>query len=339
MAIKIFFGNYKGGVGKTTSVFQVGINMAQNHNKNVLLLDLDPQASLSKICTKRDIPLDGVPIESTFNYILEIYALQFRRLGKLDILSSSNIFNNETFTNLASMTKNAVKTKTFPNGSLSFIPTRMDIANARINDIADQVSRYSMGIVGVAKLIEDIENIPDIKLDYILIDCPPSLNSIIQAVFLKSDYYIIPTIADDISISGVMDYIKVIEKTIQKYTYDSAVGGILLEKMFSKSPKLIGIFETMAVEISKSASSSFLSDLNNQLQENNVEIFDKSYPFMKNDIVDGLSDKRCYIFESKIHMKNNRSDKNNLGIPYKTMNFEPHDEYNNLTDDLLKICE
>ena len=40
MAKKIFFGNHKGGVGKTTSVFQIGINMAQNHNKKVLLLDL-----------------------------------------------------------------------------------------------------------------------------------------------------------------------------------------------------------------------------------------------------------------------------------------------------------
>ena len=334
MAIKIFFGNYKGGVGKTTSVFQVGINMAQKHNKNVLLLDLDPQASLSKICMKwENISLDNVPIESTLNYLLEIYTLQFRRLGKLDILSSANIFNNETFTNLANMTKNAVKTKKFSNGSLSFIPTRMDIANARINDIADQVSRYSMGIVGVAKLIEDIEKTPDIKPDYILIDCPPSLNAIIQAVFLKSNYYIIPTIADDISISGVMDYIKVIEKTVQKYTYDSAVGGILLEKMFSKPPKLIGIFETMAKAKSETSSNDVLMGLNMELYHNNIEELENSKPFTRKIA------ERNYILSEKVYHRDNRSNPNDYGIPYKTSRAEYHDEYDKITTQIIKICE
>lgn len=40
----IFVGNYKGGVGKTTTV----LNFAEyfsNENKNVLVLDIDPQSS------------------------------------------------------------------------------------------------------------------------------------------------------------------------------------------------------------------------------------------------------------------------------------------------------
>ena len=44
----MFIGNYKGGVGKTTSV----LNFAENFTKmgkKILVLDLDPQSSLSEI--------------------------------------------------------------------------------------------------------------------------------------------------------------------------------------------------------------------------------------------------------------------------------------------------
>lgn len=47
----ILWGNYKGGVGKTTSVFQVATYFAEA-GKKVLLVDMDPQCSLSNICCK-----------------------------------------------------------------------------------------------------------------------------------------------------------------------------------------------------------------------------------------------------------------------------------------------
>lgn len=330
MSTKIFFGNYKGGVGKTTSVFQIGINMAQNHNKNVLLLDLDPQASLSKICSKfTDKKLDEIHIESTLNYLLEIYMLMFRRYGKLDILSSNTQGKPE-------LIKKAIFTKNFDNskGSLSFIPTRMDIVNGRINDLAEQTSRYSMGIVGISTLIDDIQYNMDKKFDYILIDCPPSINPIIQAMFLKSDYYLIPTIADDISVAGVMDYIRVIEKTVLKYTYDSAVGSLLLEKVFSKSPILIGILETMANTRSSEMTKGILNGLNDELINNNIEIASKSKPFMRKN-----SQYRNYIFENNIRHRDNKTDINNLGIPQKTVKAQLHTEYDNITSDIINICQ
>ena len=39
MAKKVFFGNYKGGVGKTTSVFNIARYLCEDYNKRILLLD------------------------------------------------------------------------------------------------------------------------------------------------------------------------------------------------------------------------------------------------------------------------------------------------------------
>ena len=49
MAKKIFIGNYKGGVGKTTFAYNMGC-ILRKRKKRVLMIDLDPQSSLSEIC-------------------------------------------------------------------------------------------------------------------------------------------------------------------------------------------------------------------------------------------------------------------------------------------------
>ncbi|MEJ6401212.1 ParA family protein [Nicoliella lavandulae] len=45
----ISFANQKGGVGKTTTTFEVAENLSQQFDKRVLIIDLDPQASLTSI--------------------------------------------------------------------------------------------------------------------------------------------------------------------------------------------------------------------------------------------------------------------------------------------------
>ncbi len=48
---KVFaFINYKGGVAKTTSAYHIGCWLSWAKNKNVLLIDIDPQTNLTFLC-------------------------------------------------------------------------------------------------------------------------------------------------------------------------------------------------------------------------------------------------------------------------------------------------
>jgi chromosome partitioning protein len=95
----------------------------------------------------------------------------------------------------------------------------------------------------ISRFLDDIQE--EMDYDFILIDCPPTSNLIIQSVFLACDYYLIPTVGDEISTDGVADYITEIESAYLKYAYDDKIGGAILKYYFGKRPESIGVLETM----------------------------------------------------------------------------------------------
>lgn len=222
MTKKIFFGNYKGGVGKTTTVFEIGVHLATEYQQKVLLIDLDPQCSLSKICQDcRNEELSGLDVGHTLNYVLELYAEYIRQASRLDILEK-NIHTN--FEKVIDAIQPIPKHSSAGDGCLDFVPTVLDMKNSRINDIADRFSKDTRNILVISRLLDDIQK--EMDYDFILIDCPPTSNLIIQSVFLACDYYLIPTVGDEISTDGIADYITEIESTYLKYAYDDKIGGV-----------------------------------------------------------------------------------------------------------------
>lgn len=328
MAKCIFFGNYKGGVGKTTTVFELGALFAEKHQKKVLLVDLDPQASLSKVCmgSSSKLTLESISVENTFNFLIELYGEYVRNVSRLQILER-NIPSNSQYV------KNAIKTirkHSKHGGKLDYIPTALDLKNSRINDISERLSNNSINILAIPLLIKDIQGVNDDAYDYILFDCPPTSNLIIQSVFLACDYYLIPTVGDEISSDGVADYITEIDSTYLRYAYDENIGGMILKMYFSNRPRLIGVLETLyKARRASSANMQVLEALDASISSIGIK-----------SLISGTSyvgDKWKHIFKDHIRHLDNRSDPGNYGMPITVSNGNIHQEYAPIADAIIAL--
>lgn len=217
----IFVGNYKGGVGKTTSVLNFGEYFAKE-GKRVLLLDIDPQSSLSEILVSNGGfgSLKELREEETLNYIFDLYISKIEKypctdfkFGRAVVKSYKDLYD--------------------------FVPSSL-------------FYRDTMGLDALAiRMKKDIQYLSILKnwvdtikgnYDFIFIDCPPSNNLITQSAFLMSDYYIIPTILDGLSTNGVIHYINTIDNTYDEYCGNENPDYLLAKHFFGEKPQLIGIF-------------------------------------------------------------------------------------------------
>lgn len=238
----IVFGNYKGGVGKTTSTFAIGEMMSRVYAKNVLLLDLDPQSSLTQICTnsvnakkKESKTLDEYDDDETLNYVYDILTTKYKNNSNVDIK-----FDIKKIVKNINVYKQDNKKSWF-----QFIPSSLFYRDKLGLDQLNINMTNSLEYMSILRVfLDQLE--AAVPYDYVLIDCPPSSTLITQGAFLASDYYVIPTILDDISSNGVLHYIETIKNTYLKYCDKQFSDDFLLNKhLFKNQPELLGVFYTM----------------------------------------------------------------------------------------------
>ncbi|MDR1060124.1 MAG: AAA family ATPase [Clostridiales bacterium] len=227
MGYKVFFGNYKGGVGKTTSAYNIAVELAKDPNdkKKVLLIDLDPQSSLSEVCMSafdKDKQLDQLAKDETLNYIFTV-CMQAKKMGRPHFAVSAD---------------KTVKTA----NAIDFIPNSLFSPFGGLDKISMDMGKSAENLLVLRDFIEG--NNLNGKYDFIFFDCPPSNNLITQSAFLYSDYYVIPTIMDPLSSKGVQHYISVIERIYKNYCEEGEYADAL-SLLFGSAPQLIGVFETM----------------------------------------------------------------------------------------------
>lgn len=232
----IFIGNYKGGVGKITTTFNLACRFANilksnNLNNNVLVLDLDPQSSLSEILVSSndlgtyDCKLQKVPNDKTINYVFDIWIKKINKYS--NFIPSFKDFPIKYRKN---------------NTEFDFVPcslfykSNLEVVGDGLDDIVQNMKNNVEYYQILHSFITDLNG-----YDYILIDCPPTNNIITSSTFLISDWYVIPTICDGISSNGVVHYIKKIDKIYNRICVESDDADIN-KMIFGNKPNCAGIF-------------------------------------------------------------------------------------------------
>lgn len=225
--------NYKGGVGKTTLSANIAAELANRGNK-VLLLDLDPQASLTlsfiSVSEWEGLEKQERTIKHWYDKFLDHNMdLPLRKL----IITPFKV--NEQ------IRRNSIE------GRLDLISSHLDLINIDVelsgkmngetergfkNNYLKVLSRLSMKL----KEIEDEYNI-------IIIDCPPNFNIITQNALVASNYYIVPARADHLSTLGIETLIRHINRLQTKYNlFIEETERINLARI---SPQMLGVVFTM----------------------------------------------------------------------------------------------
>ncbi len=157
----------KGGVGKTTTVVEIASILAKEHNKNVLIIDLDPQ-------TNATFSLMGI---ETWEKIKDNATIA-------DVLGMNKGFSSreEEYDINTAILENVCGI----NG-LDLIPSHIELTFLDL-DLSGQAGREII-------LQNQLKNCKK-EYDYILIDCPPNLTLAPQNALVVSDYIIVPVIPE-----------------------------------------------------------------------------------------------------------------------------------------------
>ncbi|MGL5051308.1 MAG: ParA family protein [Cetobacterium sp.] len=156
--------NFKGGVGKTTTTHCIGSGLTLE-NKKVLLIDTDPQASL------------------TFTALSETPKLTIK-----DILVDQKNINDVI-----------IKTKNF-----DIIPSNL---------ILNLAERQLASKFGTEKLLKKAINKLAVSYDYVIIDCPPSMNLFTVNALYASNHVLIPCETELLALDGLNLLIQTLDGT------------------------------------------------------------------------------------------------------------------------------
>ena len=180
--------NQKDGVGKTVSCVNLGIELAQE-GKKVLLIDADPQGSLT-------ISL-GYEEPDEMEYSLATLML--------------NIVNDEKL--------NMEKTILHHKEGVDLIPANIELSAIEVS-LVNEMSRELI----MRSLVERLREF----YDFIIIDCMPSLGMMTINALACADSVLIPVQAAYLPVKGLQQLIKTIGRVKKQLNPKLKIEGILL---------------------------------------------------------------------------------------------------------------
>ena len=184
----IAIANQKGGVGKTTTTFNLGVALA-HVGKRVLLVDSDPQGDLTTYMGIHDP--DNIPV--TLSTLME------RSIKDENINSKEAILKHDE--------------------GIDLIPSNLELSSMEVSLVNAMSREFTL-----RNCLSDIKD----KYDYVLIDCMPSLGMITINALACADKVIIPVQSEFLAAKGMSHLLNTVLKVRKQINPNLKVGGILL---------------------------------------------------------------------------------------------------------------
>ncbi len=187
--------NNKGGVGKTTTIFNLSASLAAL-GKKILLIDFDPQCNLSIATIGYDEFSEHLNRTEDYQYGRTIRAFaqpSLQPTQNADIHLTNPKYQMSMLNNQSITIHNQTMIDVVPGDF--WLNSFADILTVG-TDVVQGTSLYRFLIPFL--LVEDLKG-RNKYYDYVLIDLPPSFNTLVRSALYCSDYFLVPCTPDSFS--------------------------------------------------------------------------------------------------------------------------------------------